>query len=389
MRASARGGILVGAMGADTTQARIHALADLIVRFGANVQPGQIVAIGSEPGKEPLARAIAEAAYKAGAKFVDLSVFDIHLKRARVLHAAPDTLGFVPPWYGERMRALGEHRCAPDRAHRPGRAARHGRDRPGAARQGPAAAGARVDRDRQPAHHELDGRAVPDPGVGRAGPPGRLGAGRARAPVARRRARLPRRRARPGGRLGGADGRADGGRRQARRAAARRPALRGAGDRADRRRCCRRAGGIAPGSRPSTASSTRPTSRPRRCSPRPTPTRRRLRPLDQAAVRLRRADHRPAGPVRGRNGGRDRRRPGRGHAARADAGRDPGRLAARRGRAGRPRQPDRRASTRSSSTPCSTRTPRATSRSARVSTSRSPTRPISSGSTAASSTSTS
>ena len=99
-------------MTADGTQARIHALAELIVRFGANVQPGQIVAIGSEPGKEPLARAIAEAAYKAGAKFVDVSVFDIHIKHARMLHAAPNTLGFVPPWYGERMRALGEHRCA-------------------------------------------------------------------------------------------------------------------------------------------------------------------------------------------------------------------------------------------------------------------------------------
>jgi aminopeptidase len=90
----------------------IRALAELIVRFGANVQPGQIVALSSEPGKEPLARAVAEVAYERGAKFVDLSVFDVHLKRARALHSAEDTLGFVPPWYGERVLALGEHRCA-------------------------------------------------------------------------------------------------------------------------------------------------------------------------------------------------------------------------------------------------------------------------------------
>jgi aminopeptidase len=70
------------------------------------------VAISSEPGKEPLARAVADVAYEQGAKFVDLSVFDIHLKRARALHAPPETLTFVPPWYGERVRALGEHRCA-------------------------------------------------------------------------------------------------------------------------------------------------------------------------------------------------------------------------------------------------------------------------------------
>jgi aminopeptidase len=94
-------------MPANGTTDRIRALAELVVRFGANVQPGQIVSVASEPGKEPLARAIAEAAYRAGAKFVDLSVFDIHFKHARVLYAAPDTLDFVPPWYGERMRALG------------------------------------------------------------------------------------------------------------------------------------------------------------------------------------------------------------------------------------------------------------------------------------------
>ncbi len=90
----------------------IRSLAELLVRFGANVQPGQIVALGSEPGKEPLTRAIAEAAYRAGAKFVDLSVFDVHLKRARAQHADPDSLSFVPPWYGQRVLALSEARAA-------------------------------------------------------------------------------------------------------------------------------------------------------------------------------------------------------------------------------------------------------------------------------------
>ena len=89
-----------------------RALAELTVRFGANLQPGQIMAIGSEPGKEELTRAIADAAYANGARFVDLFVFDYHLKRSRALNADPDTLDFVPPWYGERMRALGKLRCA-------------------------------------------------------------------------------------------------------------------------------------------------------------------------------------------------------------------------------------------------------------------------------------
>jgi aminopeptidase len=88
------------------------ALAQLAVRLGANVQPGQIVAISSEPGKEALARAIAEAAYMAGAKYVDLSVFDPYFKRARALHSDRESLSFVPPWIGERVLELGELRCA-------------------------------------------------------------------------------------------------------------------------------------------------------------------------------------------------------------------------------------------------------------------------------------
>jgi aminopeptidase len=89
-----------------STTDHIQALAELIVCFGANVQPGQLVSIGSEPGKEALTRAIAEQCYMAGARFVDVWTFDLHVKRSRALYADPDTLGWVPPWYGERMRAL-------------------------------------------------------------------------------------------------------------------------------------------------------------------------------------------------------------------------------------------------------------------------------------------
>src|ERR687885_2012253 len=86
-------------------------LADLAIGFGANVQPDQVVAIGGEPGKEYLVRAIAESAYKHGARFVDLAWFDPWVKRARIQHAAEDTLDFVPPWIGERVVAPGDHRA--------------------------------------------------------------------------------------------------------------------------------------------------------------------------------------------------------------------------------------------------------------------------------------
>src|SRR6266542_6475272 len=93
-------------------QSRIQRLADLIVDFGANVQKGQIVDIGSGLGKEELTRALTASAYRRGAKFVDVYYWDPHLKRARVQYAADDVLDVVPPWYGERTLQLGEERGA-------------------------------------------------------------------------------------------------------------------------------------------------------------------------------------------------------------------------------------------------------------------------------------
>ena len=87
-------------------------LAELIVGLGANVQPGQIVGITTYPGKEQLVRAVAGAAYRRGARYVDVVTFDQWVKRERVLHAAEDTLDFVPPWIGERLLWLGEQRSA-------------------------------------------------------------------------------------------------------------------------------------------------------------------------------------------------------------------------------------------------------------------------------------
>jgi aminopeptidase len=92
--------------------AYLERLADLVVGFGANVQPGQIVSVTCEPGKERLTRAIAASAYRHGAKFVDVQWFDPWVKRARIEYASDDTLEFVPDWYGKRLLALGYQRAA-------------------------------------------------------------------------------------------------------------------------------------------------------------------------------------------------------------------------------------------------------------------------------------
>ena len=90
----------------------IDRFAELIVGFGANVQPGQIVELAASPGKETLARALAGAAYRRGAKFVDYVHYDPWLKRERVLHAPDGALEYTPPWVGERALQLGKERAA-------------------------------------------------------------------------------------------------------------------------------------------------------------------------------------------------------------------------------------------------------------------------------------
>jgi aminopeptidase len=92
--------------------ATLERFADLVVGFAVNLQQDQVLAVGAEIGKEDLARALAASGYRHGAKFVDVSYFDLHVKRARIEHARDETLSFVPSWYGERVLELGRQRCA-------------------------------------------------------------------------------------------------------------------------------------------------------------------------------------------------------------------------------------------------------------------------------------
>ena len=86
-------------------------LAELAV-FGANVQPGQLVAVTSFIGKEELTRKIARAAYRRGAKYVDVLYFDQWVKRERIALAEEGTLDYVPPWMAQRLFYLSEEHAA-------------------------------------------------------------------------------------------------------------------------------------------------------------------------------------------------------------------------------------------------------------------------------------
>ena len=95
-----------------TPAERLERYAELAVHVGANVQPGQVVEVIGLVEHAPLARAVARAAYRAGARFVDVAYSDSHVRRARIEHAPEETLSMTPPWLLTREHELARERGA-------------------------------------------------------------------------------------------------------------------------------------------------------------------------------------------------------------------------------------------------------------------------------------
>ena len=87
--------------------------AELVVRVGANVQPGQLVDVVAGPEHATIVREVARAAYAAGARYVDVRYVDPHLRRALVESPAGDeVLSWTPPWLLSRERTFGQEAAA-------------------------------------------------------------------------------------------------------------------------------------------------------------------------------------------------------------------------------------------------------------------------------------
>ena len=72
----------MGRLGAHDARGAPRRYADLAVRVGANVQPGQNVVLVALVEHVPVARAVARAAYRAGARHVQSFYSDLHFRRA-------------------------------------------------------------------------------------------------------------------------------------------------------------------------------------------------------------------------------------------------------------------------------------------------------------------
>ena len=91
---------------------RIQRYAELAVRVGANVQPGQLVDVVARVEHAEVAREVARASYRAGAAYVDVYYSDQHIRRALIENVAEDVLSWTPPWLLKRAQDVGTEKAA-------------------------------------------------------------------------------------------------------------------------------------------------------------------------------------------------------------------------------------------------------------------------------------
>ena len=95
-----------------TADERLERYADLVVRVGANVQAGQEVVLVHQVEHLPIARAVARAAFRAGARRVHAQATDLHLRRAAIELGPEEELGVTPSYLLDWARTWRETRPA-------------------------------------------------------------------------------------------------------------------------------------------------------------------------------------------------------------------------------------------------------------------------------------
>ena len=80
--------------------------ADAVVKASLGVGKGDTLVVQGEPEHRELLVAIAESAYRAGARLVDVVTSDPLVMRARVKYGSDDALGALSPWARRRLQEV-------------------------------------------------------------------------------------------------------------------------------------------------------------------------------------------------------------------------------------------------------------------------------------------
>lgn len=95
-----------------TPDERLERYAELAVRAGANVQEGQEVVLTHQVEHVPIARAVARAAFRAGARRVHPLPTDLHIRRAAIELGPEEELGVTPGYLLDWARTWHETKPA-------------------------------------------------------------------------------------------------------------------------------------------------------------------------------------------------------------------------------------------------------------------------------------
>lgn len=93
-------------------QAKLQKYAELAVKVGVNVQPGQNLIVVATVDAADLVRLIVKQAYEAGARFVKVNWNDDTVTRLRYEHAADESFLDDPKWYAGEMLEYVENGAA-------------------------------------------------------------------------------------------------------------------------------------------------------------------------------------------------------------------------------------------------------------------------------------
>jgi aminopeptidase len=86
----------------------LRRFAELVVRVGANVQPGEGVVVSADVAQAEMTRVVVERAYAAGARWVEVLWSDAVVRRSDLMYSDVETLTADRLWALERTRAWTE-----------------------------------------------------------------------------------------------------------------------------------------------------------------------------------------------------------------------------------------------------------------------------------------
>ncbi|MED1793321.1 aminopeptidase [Brevibacillus nitrificans] len=87
---------------------QLHKYAELVLKVGVNLQPGQVLYLGAPLECAEFARIIVRKAYEAGATYVQVAWDDDAVTRARFDYASDESFHYYPKWIATSMEQLAE-----------------------------------------------------------------------------------------------------------------------------------------------------------------------------------------------------------------------------------------------------------------------------------------